>query len=227
MIIGTAGHIDHGKTTLVKALTGVDADRLPEEKARGITLDLGYAYTPLADGSVLGFVDVHDSKTRDWREVADFVEGVGQLVAGALEKAELLDRLGRSNRELRTLADNSLEFGSTLDMDRVLASIARRMRATVDAMACDIYSVEGDVLRALLAVNKEDVLDATWPGTELPLAAFPLSSLALRSRQPVSAILVPFAASYRPLWVALGIVAAELLLALHHFGDDLIPVSFQ
>ena len=58
MIIGTAGHIDHGKTTLVKALTGVDADRLPEEKARGITLDLGYAYTPLADGSVLGFIDV-------------------------------------------------------------------------------------------------------------------------------------------------------------------------
>ncbi|MFA5123729.1 selenocysteine-specific translation elongation factor, partial [Zavarzinia sp.] len=45
-------------TTLVKALTGVDADRLPEEKTRGITLDLGYAYAPLADGSVLGFVDV-------------------------------------------------------------------------------------------------------------------------------------------------------------------------
>ena len=58
MIVGTAGHIDHGKTTLVKALTGVDTDRLPEEKARGITLDLGYAYTPLPDGSVLGFVDV-------------------------------------------------------------------------------------------------------------------------------------------------------------------------
>jgi selenocysteine-specific elongation factor len=57
MIIGTAGHIDHGKTTLVKALTGVDADRLKEEKARGITLDLGYAYAPLADGS-LGFIDV-------------------------------------------------------------------------------------------------------------------------------------------------------------------------
>ena len=58
MIIGTAGHIDHGKTSLVKALTGVDADRLPEEKARGITLDLGYAYTPLPGGGVLGFVDV-------------------------------------------------------------------------------------------------------------------------------------------------------------------------
>lgn len=58
MIIGTAGHIDHGKTSLVKALTGVDADRLKEEKARGITIDLGYAYTPLPNGDVLGFVDV-------------------------------------------------------------------------------------------------------------------------------------------------------------------------
>ncbi|MDT3735795.1 MAG: selenocysteine-specific translation elongation factor [Denitratisoma sp.] len=55
MIVGTAGHIDHGKTTLVKALTGVDCDRLKEEKARGITLDLGYAY---ADEGRLGFVDV-------------------------------------------------------------------------------------------------------------------------------------------------------------------------
>ena len=58
MIIGTAGHIDHGKTSLVKALTGVDADRLKEEKARGITIDLGFAYLPLDDGNVLGFVDV-------------------------------------------------------------------------------------------------------------------------------------------------------------------------
>ncbi len=53
MIIGTAGHIDHGKTTLVKALTGVDCDRLKEEKVRGITVDLGYAYT-----DKLGFIDV-------------------------------------------------------------------------------------------------------------------------------------------------------------------------
>ncbi|WP_199536068.1 selenocysteine-specific translation elongation factor [Dyella solisilvae] len=58
MIVGTAGHIDHGKTALVKALTGVDADRLKEEKARGITIDLGFAYLPLDDEVVLGFVDV-------------------------------------------------------------------------------------------------------------------------------------------------------------------------
>jgi selenocysteine-specific elongation factor len=58
MIIGTAGHIDHGKTSLVRALTGVDTDRLKEEKARGISIDLGFAYLPAPDGTVLGFVDV-------------------------------------------------------------------------------------------------------------------------------------------------------------------------
>ena len=58
MIIGTAGHIDHGKTTLVRALTGVDTDRLKEEKARGISIELGYAYAPLPGGEVLGFIDV-------------------------------------------------------------------------------------------------------------------------------------------------------------------------
>ena len=58
MIVGTAGHIDHGKTSLVKALTGVDGDRLKEEKARGITIDLGFAYLPVAGHKTLGFIDV-------------------------------------------------------------------------------------------------------------------------------------------------------------------------
>ncbi|WP_310207756.1 selenocysteine-specific translation elongation factor [Ancylobacter sp. 3268] len=57
MIIGTAGHIDHGKTALIGALTGVDTDRLKEEKARGISIDLGFAYLPTPAG-ILGFIDV-------------------------------------------------------------------------------------------------------------------------------------------------------------------------
>ena len=56
MLVGTAGHIDHGKTTLIRALTGVDTDRLPEEKRRGISIDLGFAYLPGDDA--IGFVDV-------------------------------------------------------------------------------------------------------------------------------------------------------------------------
>ncbi|MYN06314.1 selenocysteine-specific translation elongation factor [Pseudoduganella aquatica] len=58
MIVGTAGHIDHGKTALTRALTGVDTDRLKEEKERGISIELGYAYAPLEDGSILGVIDV-------------------------------------------------------------------------------------------------------------------------------------------------------------------------
>ncbi|SFU90913.1 selenocysteine-specific translation elongation factor [Xenorhabdus koppenhoeferi] len=58
MIFATAGHVDHGKTTLIQAITGVDTTHLPEEKKRGMTIDLGYAYWPQSDGSSLGFVDV-------------------------------------------------------------------------------------------------------------------------------------------------------------------------
>jgi selenocysteine-specific elongation factor len=58
MIVGTAGHIDHGKTSLVHRLTGVDTDRLKEEKARGISIDLGFAYWPRPSGEIVGFVDV-------------------------------------------------------------------------------------------------------------------------------------------------------------------------
>ena len=58
MLIGTAGHIDHGKTALITRLTGRNTDRLPEEQKRGISIELGYAYVPLAEGGVLGFIDV-------------------------------------------------------------------------------------------------------------------------------------------------------------------------
>ncbi len=58
MIVGTAGHIDHGKTTLVKALTGVDTDRLPEEKQRGVSIELGYAFLDVPGGLRIGFIDV-------------------------------------------------------------------------------------------------------------------------------------------------------------------------
>ena len=58
MIVATAGHIDHGKTRLVKALTGVDTDRLPEERARGISIDLGFAHADLGEHGRVSFIDV-------------------------------------------------------------------------------------------------------------------------------------------------------------------------
>jgi selenocysteine-specific elongation factor len=105
MIVGTAGHIDHGKTSLVKALTGVDADRLKEEKVRGITLDLGYAYTPLPDGEVLGFIDVpgHEKLVHNMLAGATGIDFVLLVVAAddgpmpqTREHLAILDLLGLS-----------------------------------------------------------------------------------------------------------------------------------
>ncbi len=80
MIVATAGHVDHGKTTLVTALTGVDTDRLPEEKARGLSIDLGFAYLPLDHGMVLGFVDVPGHE----KFIRNMVAGIGGIDLGLL-----------------------------------------------------------------------------------------------------------------------------------------------
>ncbi|MDX1485087.1 MAG: selenocysteine-specific translation elongation factor [Alphaproteobacteria bacterium] len=105
MIVATAGHIDHGKTQLVKALTGVDADRLPEEKQRGLTIDLGFAYMPAPDGSVLGFVDVpgHERFIRNMIAGVTGIDGALLVVAAddgpmpqTAEHLAILDLLGVS-----------------------------------------------------------------------------------------------------------------------------------
>ena len=83
MIVGTAGHIDHGKTSLVRRLTGVDTDRLKEEKARGISIDLGFAYWQRPGGEVIGFIDVpgHESLVHNMLAGATGIDFVMLVVA--------------------------------------------------------------------------------------------------------------------------------------------------
>ena len=106
MIIATSGHIDHGKTVLVKALTGVDTDRLPEEKKRGISIDLGYAYSPLDGEEILGFVDVpgHERFVRNMLAGVTGIDYALLVVAaddGPMPQTEehlaILDLLGLTN----------------------------------------------------------------------------------------------------------------------------------
>ncbi len=102
MIVGTAGHVDHGKTALVRALTGVETDRLKEEKARGISIDLGFAYMPAGEG-VIGFVDVpgHEKFVRNMLAGATGVDFVLLVVAAddgvmpqTIEHLAIVDLLG-------------------------------------------------------------------------------------------------------------------------------------
>src|SRR2546422_9511889 len=76
-VVGTAGHVDHGKSTLVQALTGIDPDRWAEEKARGLTIDLGFAWTTLPSGQELAFVDVPGHV----RFIRNMLAGVGAVDA--------------------------------------------------------------------------------------------------------------------------------------------------
>ena len=83
LVVGTAGHVDHGKTSLVQALTGVDLDRLPEEKQRGITIALGFTPLPLPSGRVAGLVDVpwHEKLVRTMAAGASGMDAVMLCVA--------------------------------------------------------------------------------------------------------------------------------------------------
>ncbi|MBI5900659.1 MAG: selenocysteine-specific translation elongation factor [Rhodocyclales bacterium] len=159
MIVGTAGHIDHGKTTLVKALTGVDADRLPEEKARGITLDLGYAYAPLADGSVLGFVDVpgHEKLVRTMLAGATGIDFVLLVIAAddgpmpqTREHLELLDLLGITRG---AVALNKVDAVSPQRFAEAQAEVEALLTGTALA-GCPLFPLSaksGEGVAALLA----------------------------------------------------------------------------
>ncbi len=103
MIVATAGHVDHGKTLLVKALTGVDTDRLPEEKKRGLTIEPGFAYVHLEGGHVLGFVDVpgHERFIRNMLAGVAAIDFALLVVAAddgpmpqTMEHLDILDLLG-------------------------------------------------------------------------------------------------------------------------------------
>ncbi len=103
LVVGTAGHIDHGKTTLLRALTGIDADRLPEERRRGMTIDVGYAHLDIEDATSIDFVDVpgHDKLVGNMLVGAGEVDAAMLVVAAddgpraqTIEHVALLDALG-------------------------------------------------------------------------------------------------------------------------------------
>jgi selenocysteine-specific elongation factor len=98
-VVATAGHVDHGKSSLVLALTGTDPDRFAEEKARGLTIDLGFAFTRLASGQELGFVDVPGHV----RFLKNMLAGVGAVEAALLVVAATEGWMPQSEEHLRIL----------------------------------------------------------------------------------------------------------------------------
>src|SRR6059036_1271956 len=127
VIAGTAGHIDHGKSALVRALTGTDPDRLEEEKRRGITIDLGFAHLDLGDGLRLGFIDVpgHERFVRNMLAGAGGIDLVLLVVAAdesikpqTREHFDILQLLG-VQRGITVLTKSDAVDPETLDVVRL------------------------------------------------------------------------------------------------------------
>jgi selenocysteine-specific elongation factor len=170
MIIGAAGHIDHGKTALIKALTGFDGDRLKEEKARGITIDLGFAYLPVEAGQVLGFVDVpgHERFVHTMVAGASGIDFALLAVAAddgvkpqTLEHLAILDLLG-IERGLVALTKADIVPPERLAAvaDEIRSAAAGTMLEGAEILPVSALTGEGmDGLRARLVAHAADTLD--------------------------------------------------------------------
>jgi selenocysteine-specific elongation factor len=186
IIVGTAGHIDHGKTALVKALTGIDADRLAEEKRRGITIDLGFAHLDLlgvnGEGLHIGFVDVPGHE----RFVRNMLAGVGGidlvlLVIAADESIkpqtrehfDILQLLG-VQRGITVLTKSDAVDAETLDVVRL--EVEEFLGGTFLDKPSSIVAVSSltgagldDLKRAMIAAVAE-----VWPRDAQALARLPV-----------------------------------------------------
>jgi selenocysteine-specific elongation factor len=172
VVIGTAGHIDHGKTTLLRALTGIDADRLPEERRRGMTIDVGYAHLTLPDGAQLDFVDVpgHD------RLVGNMLVGVGEIDAAMLVVAADDGPRAQTIEHLTLLdalaVDHGLAVVTKADVAgaersaEVVAAVRRLLDGTslAGSPVLAVSSLDGEgieALRAALGELRDRVLQAS------------------------------------------------------------------
>jgi len=108
----------------------------------------------VVEGRPIGLIDVFDTKVRDYTGMLDLIRNVGRLLAGAFEKAMLVERLESGNRDLRLLVDSGLEFGATLDVDAVLSTVAERIVAVSEADLCDVYGLAGDEVEILVSLGR-------------------------------------------------------------------------
>ncbi len=168
VVVGTAGHIDHGKTTLLRALTGIDADRLPEERERGMTIDVGYAHGAPDGGPEIDFVDVpgHD------RLVGNMLVGAGEIDAALLvvaaddgpraqtrEHLELLDALAiRDGLAVVTKADAVPAERVAVVMAEVRALLGKTALRDIDVIAASATTGAGLAgVRAALAALRDRI----------------------------------------------------------------------
>ena len=156
IIVGTAGHIDHGKTALVKALTGTDADRLAEEKRRGITIDLGFAHLQLADDIRLGFIDVpgHERFVRNMLAGAAGID----MVLFVISAAESIKPQTREHFEICRMLGVQAGVVALTKADLVEPELLELVRLEVDEFIAGSF-LEGAPKIAVSSVTGEGLAE--------------------------------------------------------------------
>ena len=153
MIVGTAGHIDHGKTSLLQALTGTDADRLPEEKARGITVDLGFAYQHFSDAPSISFLDVpgHEKLIHNMLAGAIGIDFVILVVAAddgvmpqTREHLAVIDLIGVKRGVIALTKIDRVDAGRAAEVEDQIRNLTiRTSLEDAPIMRCSAVSGEG------------------------------------------------------------------------------------
>ena len=160
IVLGTAGHIDHGKTSLIKALTGIDTDRLKEEKARGITIELGFAHLELPAGKLLGIVDVpgHEKFVKNMVAGATGIDLVALVIAadeGVMPQTrEHLDICELLKIQHGLIVLTKIDMVDSDWLELVREDINEYMANTflADAPIVEVSSVTGEGLKELIQI---------------------------------------------------------------------------
>ncbi len=167
IVLGTAGHIDHGKTSLIKALTGIDTDRLKEEKERGITIELGFAHLELPGGKLLGIVDVpgHEKFIKNMVAGATGIDLVALVIAadeGVMPQTrEHLDICELLKIQHGLIIMTKIDMVDSDWLELVREDITEYMAATflADSPIVEVSSVTGEGLKELIQILDKLVQD--------------------------------------------------------------------
>ena len=134
---------------------------------------------------LFGLIDIYDTRERDFSEYLSFLRSSAQTIAGAFESALLVEQLEQRTTILRDIVELGAVASQAHDLETVLTALAQRLRDTIGAADCDIFTLQDDKLRCLVSADR-DGLDAGVVGHVLDIDRFPATALAVRTAQPMA-----------------------------------------
>jgi diguanylate cyclase (GGDEF)-like protein/excisionase family DNA binding protein len=139
----------------------------------------------VVNDELFGLLDVYDTRERDYAEYFGFLRSTAQTLAGVFENARLVDQLEQRGVVLRDIVELGAVAAQAHDPETVLTALAERLRDTIDAADCDIFTLQGDRLRCLVSADRNG-LDMTVVGHVLDIGRFPATALAVHTGQPMT-----------------------------------------